>query len=150
MSGIQFIMRQRLIKKFKKIGAKSYETAATFAGVRPGQFLRIPGGGGTRDVRRRLDCSGRCALAMARLPHITAAGRAASTLLGVHISVDTSRYGSFLLWSVQPAPANTRVGQLSVDGLAGSRPVLGAMGTGETDPRCTYFYNFVDKSINVE
>ena len=30
MSGIQFIMRQRLIKKFKKIGANSYETAATF------------------------------------------------------------------------------------------------------------------------
>ena len=30
MSGSQFKMRQQLIRKFKKIGAMSYETAVTF------------------------------------------------------------------------------------------------------------------------
>ena len=30
MSGIQFIIRQRLIRKFKKVGAISHETAVTF------------------------------------------------------------------------------------------------------------------------
>jgi len=30
MSGIQFIVRQQLIRKFKKVGAISHETAVTF------------------------------------------------------------------------------------------------------------------------